>query len=114
MIIVCVIPIKQTIAVVEEGNKRTILRSDDVDIKKVIEHNDIGQKITVEIQLEYGDLIVHKLPKCCSACPVGFSRNASCGRNVPFDKEDYRTRPKTCKLTELNLVQLLYGAEESQ
>lgn len=83
-------------------------------IKKVIEHNDIGQKITVEIQLEYGDLIVNRLPKSCSACPVGFSRHAKCGRNVPFNEEDYRIRPKTCKLTELTLVQLLYGAEESR
>ena len=83
-----------------------------MSIRKIVEHNDVGQKITVEIQLRYEDLMVNKLPTSCSACPVGFHHKADCGRNVPFDKEDLWKRPNTCKLTELNILQLLGGIEE--
>lgn len=77
-----------------------------MDIKKSIEYNDVGQKLTIEIQLKYKDLETFELPECCVECPVGFSCNIECGRNVPFVNEDYKTRPNTCKLKEIKCLNL--------
>lgn len=62
------------------------------------EFNDIGEKITIEIQLKYEDLEVSKLPERCQACPVGFMAH-NCGREYPMSE----TRPETCKLQLIDL-----------
>ena len=63
------------------------------------EFNDIGEKITIEIQMKYEDLEIYKLPKSCQHCPVGFMKHG-CGREVPLT---YNGRPETCKLTEIDI-----------
>lgn len=63
------------------------------------EFNDIGEKITIQIQLKYEDLEVCKFPKSCSSCPVGFMKYG-CGREVPLS---YNGRPKTCRLKEVDI-----------
>lgn len=78
-----------------------------MDIKKNAEYNRIGQKITVEIQFKYSDLKVFEFPESCTKCPVGFMQNSICGRNVPFAEEDYKKRPKTCKLKKIDLKELI-------
>lgn len=73
-----------------------------MDIKKRIEFNDIGQKLTLELQLKYGDLSVFEYPRNCYECPVGFHSNGlKCGRNVSFKREDAGCRPETCKLVKV-------------
>lgn len=62
------------------------------------EFNEIGEKITITIQLKYEDLEVSKLPDRCQACPVGFMSH-NCGRQYPMGD----TRPETCKLKLVNL-----------
>lgn len=74
-----------------------------MNIEKHVNYNDKGQEITIKIQLKYEDLEVLELPQSCSKCPVGFSHNADCGRNVPFEAKDYKVRPRTCKLKRINL-----------
>lgn len=71
------------------------------DIK--MEHNDVGQKIT--IQMKYEDLEVLKFPASCTGCPNGFMKY-DCGRNYPMKAEDGLKRPSTCKLKLINLKQL--------
>lgn len=78
-----------------------------MNIKKHVDYNEIGQKITIEVQLDYNDLEVVKFPDSCARCPIGFSSNTDCGRNVPFSNEDYISRPKTCKLRKISLRNLL-------
>ena len=78
-----------------------------MNIEKNVRFNDIGQEITVKIQLNYKDLEVFEFPASCSKCPCGFSAKADCGRNVPFESEDYKTRPKTCKLKKISYSDLI-------
>lgn len=78
-----------------------------MDIKKNVEYNRIGHKMTIEVQLKYEDLKTFTLPECCVKCPVGFMQYAGCGRNVPFADEDYKTRPNTCKLKKIEISDLL-------
>jgi hypothetical protein len=78
-----------------------------VNIEKNVKFNDIGQEITVKIQLEYKDLEVFEFPANCSKCPVGFCVGKNCGRNVPFADEDYKIRPKTCKLKKIGYTDLI-------
>ncbi len=77
--------------------------------EKNIVFNDIGQELTLRVQLKYENLEVFEFPVSCSRCPCGFSANAkiNCGRNVPFQEADYKTRPKTCKLKKVTLVDLI-------
>lgn len=70
-------------------------------VEKDIRYNDIGQEMTIKIQLRFEDLEVFEFPESCYSCPCGFSTSTDCGRNVPFEKEDYMKRPKTCKLKKL-------------
>lgn len=71
-------------------------------IEKDIRYNDIGQEMTIKIQLRYEDLEVFEFPESCYNCPCAFSILTNCGRNVPFKKEDYMKRPKTCKLKKVD------------
>lgn len=83
--------------------------------KTTIDHNEIGPKITIEIQLRYADFLTFKLPESCTRCPIGFNTksNGDCGRNVPWELEDYTKRPDTCKLKQLkvNLNNILETGE---
>lgn len=75
------------------------------DTKTIIVNNDIGPKLTIEIQLRYEDLLTLKLPESCTRCPIGFAMksNGDCGRNHPLELEDYTERPDTCKLKQLKI-----------
>lgn len=74
-----------------------------MEIKTIEKRNNLGPKITIEIQLMYDELLTSELPECCTNCPVGFSSNVNCGRNIPLKMDDYIRRPDTCKLKQLNL-----------
>lgn len=65
--------------------------------------NSIGQKLTLELQTDFKDLEVITPPDSCNRCPVGFSCSGRCGRNVPFQPEDYERRPDTCRLQEVQM-----------
>lgn len=73
-------------------------------LNKNVEYNYVGPCLTISttIQLKYEDYEIFELPTSCIRCPVGFY-STSCGRNVPFKTEDYRSRPETCKLKKVNI-----------
>ena len=75
-------------------------------IEKDISFNQNGPIFNLKIQLDYKELKVFEFPKNCSSCPVGFSCNSDCGRNIPFQPTDYISRPKTCKLQKITLSDL--------
>lgn len=66
------------------------------------EFNDIGEKITVEIQLKYEDMKVSKFPESCYKCPVGFMSN-DCGRTIPLTGDG---RPSTCKFQLVDISEI--------
>ena len=49
-------------------------------------YTDRGAKLDISFSITYpyDKYIVFEFPQSCSACPVGFSSNGECGRNVPF------------------------------
>ena len=67
------------------------------DIKRTF--NDIGEVITVTIQLKYENMEISKLPESCYTCPVGFMM-CGCGREVPLTSDG---RPKACKLKQVDI-----------
>lgn len=71
-------------------------------IQKTVEHNDLGQLVTTQLQCYYKDLEVLEYPESCVKCPIGF-QDKNCGRNIPFASEDYKRRPDTCKLRKIKL-----------
>ena len=75
------------------------------DTKTTIVHNEIGPKLTIEIQLKYEDLLALKLPENCTRCPIGYNTktNGNCGRHVPYEGKDYTKRPDTCKLKQIKV-----------
>ena len=76
-------------------------------IEKNVVFNEIGQELTMNVQLTYDKLEVFEFPASCDRCPCGFSVHNDCGRNVPFKEEDYQKRPATCKLSKSLLLILL-------
>ena len=66
------------------------------------EFNDIGEKITITIQLKYEDMEVSQFPESCYKCPVGFMTNGcvDCGRETPLTSSG---RSKNCKLKQINI-----------
>ena len=67
------------------------------------EFNDIGEKITIEVQLKYEDKQVSMMLSNCGYCPVGFRCNGTCGGPRSADW----VRPGTCKLQEINIVDII-------
>lgn len=76
-------------------------------IEKNVVFNEVGQKLTMNVQLTYDKLEVFEFPASCDRCPCGFSTHNDCGRNVPFKEEDYQKRPATCKLKQITLADLI-------
>lgn len=76
-------------------------------IEKNVVFNEVGQKLTMNVQLTYDKLEVFEFPASCDRCPCGFSVHNDCGRNVPFKEEDYQKRPATCKLKQITLTDLI-------
>lgn len=64
------------------------------------EFNNIGEKVTIQIQLKYDDMEVSKLPESCYQCPVGFMYRG-CGREKVLACDG---RPKTCKLKLVDIL----------
>lgn len=56
-----------------------------------------GKKYDIPLKFHY----THVMPKSCADCPVGYMQ-FQCGRNIPFEESDYKTRPDTCKLRLLD------------
>lgn len=79
-----------------------------MDVSMNTQYNDVGQQVTVTIQIKYKDMEIIRPPENCYRCPVGFSSNGQdCGRNVPWTDEDAQHRPDTCKLKQIDLGELL-------
>lgn len=85
---------------VVEGNK---VKNDDDGISVFTidkSYTDRGATLDISFSITYpyDKYMVFEFPQSCSACPIGFSNNGECGRNIPFTDDDYKQRPATCKL----------------
>ena len=67
------------------------------------DYTDNGARINIAFTMTYpyDEFTVFEMPVSCSKCPVGFHKD--CGRNIPFNNEDYIKRPVTCKLKKVDL-----------
>lgn len=88
--------------------KGTKLRiSKGLDIHSTVERDDVGQYITLQARIPYDSLICFEYPESCGSCPAGWCSSGKCDRNVPFQPEDYKRRPDTCKLKKIEIKDLI-------
>lgn len=76
------------------------------DINIISGYDDNGAYLKVEVHIPYSDFKTFELPKSCISCPVGFMDHG-CGRNVPFEDEDFTKRPVTCKLEQISIEEIM-------
>lgn len=76
------------------------------DVKTECEYDNNGVFLKVEIHIPYSDLKTFKLPKSCTNCSCGYMYYG-CGRNVPFETDDYVKRPSTCKLELISIEDII-------
>lgn len=88
-----------------KGTKLKI--SNGLDIQSTVERDDVGQYITLQARIPYDSLICFEYPESCGSCPSGWCSGGKCGRNVPFQPEDYKRRPDTCKLKKIEIKDLI-------
>ena len=62
--------------------------------------NDIGEKIIIEIQLKYDDMIVFDKLPACSDCPFAFMHKSACGDDGIINEHG---RKDTCRLTAIDI-----------
>lgn len=60
-----------------------------------------GPELNINIKLAWNELKTFCMPESCALCPIGF-QEFDCGRNTPFNDEDYNSRPSTCRLKLMN------------
>lgn len=61
-------------------------------------------RITYTYDVPKDAFITDVLPESCSSCPCGWQtiKNKQCGRNYPYQPEDWFKRPDSCKLITLD------------
>jgi hypothetical protein len=73
----------------------------DVLVNGKLEYTNSGQKLTISITVPYESHQCMTSPGSCASCPCGYQQG-NCGRNIPFEDEDYKNRPDKCKLKLLD------------
>ena len=71
-----------------------------------------GSTINISITIPYNQFKTFSLPSSCDKCPAGYctkekETDEGCGRNVPWTDIDYKDRPKTCKLSKANILDII-------
>lgn len=88
-----------------KGTKLKVLK--DLEIQQTVERDNVGQYITLQARIPYNSLMCFEYPKSCGECPLGWRSSGKCGRNVPFQLEDFERRPDSCKLRKIELKDLI-------
>lgn len=80
------------------------MQKSDINVRSGYDNN--GAFLKLEVHIPYSDLKTFRFPKSCTKCPVGFMDHG-CGRNVPFEDEDFTKRPATCKLEQIFIADII-------
>lgn len=70
-------------------------------------------RIRKDYEIPLTEFVTDVLPDSCASCPVGFQSipNHPCGRNVPYKPEDWKSRPRSCRLMTIDAYLKSRGLE---
>ena len=80
------------------------MQKEDININCGYDNN--GAFLKFDVHIPYSELKTFNLPKSCTCCPCGYMKYG-CGRNYPFEDEDYDRRPSMCKLDLISVEDII-------